>query len=463
MNATTSVNWSLEVVRGKAAGRAYPLRAGEVVLGNAPGNGTAIDLADQEGNAPKRMAARQAAIECSKSGVLVRDLDSPGGTFVNRQRLLAGQARPLLEGDVIQLGGVQLKLVAGANGVPRHQPPIARPPAFSKPFTLQSGAVCRSCDDLLVISAQRWVELRDELTSGRLAAHLASIGRTDLAPSADAPGSPDERLDAWIASLPTSKPSVPELDVHPSTLVVRAIPGGGTTRTKLRLINAGYRLLRARAKVEPPSASWLKVVDGREIVASEGADLAVDLTIPDRLDSPLTATLVIDGNGGTRRVPVRLESAAATDAIPDAPEFVPRSIQFNLREHLTPFPLRRRLIVAVVAAAGLRLVVGLIGSMLGLSAPLAPAALLGVVTGAILGARFALHRQSPRDLPTASFAGGFAGVLLASGYIAACRSVESLLGSWGGSLVVVTILWAAIGAALAVLSGWIAPAREVQR
>ena len=74
-------------------------------------NGQAgLDLRDQEGSSPRRMAPRHASVENTGHDITIRDLDSPGGTFVNQQRLLSGQARKLKAGDVIQLGGVQLKL-----------------------------------------------------------------------------------------------------------------------------------------------------------------------------------------------------------------------------------------------------------------------------------------------------------------------------------------------------------------
>src|SRR5437016_4137755 len=104
--------WTLEVVKGRQAGRSYALRGAETILGNALAGRPGIDLADQEGDSPRRMAAQQAAIASTPAGLALRDLDSPGGTFVNRQRVLPGQALPLRPGDVIQLGGVQLRVVA---------------------------------------------------------------------------------------------------------------------------------------------------------------------------------------------------------------------------------------------------------------------------------------------------------------------------------------------------------------
>src|SRR4051794_25077897 len=103
---TASDTWALEIVRGPDAGRRYTLGAGAVVLGNALNGEPGIDLSDQERASPRRMAARQAKVEVTYGSVTLRDLDSPGGTFVNRQRVLPGEGRPLHVGDVIQLGGV---------------------------------------------------------------------------------------------------------------------------------------------------------------------------------------------------------------------------------------------------------------------------------------------------------------------------------------------------------------------
>ena len=87
--------WALEVVRGREPGRVFPLGGGEVVLGNESGARGVLDLADQEGTSPRKMAGRHAALECSAGGLALRDLESPGGTFVNRKRVLPGRAEPL--------------------------------------------------------------------------------------------------------------------------------------------------------------------------------------------------------------------------------------------------------------------------------------------------------------------------------------------------------------------------------
>ena len=151
-----------------------------------------FDLADQESDSPRRMAGRHACITAAGDALSIRDLESPGGTFVNRQRLLAGQARPLQPGDLIQLGGVQLEVKREGQGS-KHRPcgqpsrsPCPRsnhgPQRLSIPFTIPGGSTCKTWDDFLILAAQRWALVRDELTSGRLAEHLRRIGRTDLVP-----------------------------------------------------------------------------------------------------------------------------------------------------------------------------------------------------------------------------------------------------------------------------------------
>ena len=89
----TSVNgWSLEVVRGRDAGRSIALGRGEVVWATR-------STASRGSTWPIRRATRPGGWRRGRRagslgrGLELRDLDSPGGTFVNRQRLLPGQAR----------------------------------------------------------------------------------------------------------------------------------------------------------------------------------------------------------------------------------------------------------------------------------------------------------------------------------------------------------------------------------
>ena len=244
--------WLLEIVRGRDIGRTFALDPGETVVGNALNGQRGLDLLDQEGNSPRRMAARHATFACSGLDLSIQDLESPGGTFVNQQRLLAGRPRILAPGDVIQLGAVQLKVkqlavgaeTAGAPGPakasstgvsdPRaaasgpakasptggSQPVKANPTGVSDqamssasgvggrlptPFSMANGAQCRNWDDFLILSAQNWSQLRDELVSGRLVEYLRRIGRPQLIPHSAADRSPDDRLDEWLARIPAAQ------------------------------------------------------------------------------------------------------------------------------------------------------------------------------------------------------------------------------------------------------------------
>lgn len=460
---STNNGWSLEVVRGKDVGRLFALNGGALVLGNALGAEAGIDLSEQEGNAPRRMAAKQAQLECNAGGLILRDLDSPGGTFVNRQRLLPSQARPLQPGDVIQLGGVQLKVVSGGAKAATSTEPKpgvgpAKPDALPTPFHLAAGAACRSWDDFLTVAAQRWPAMREELTSGRLAAFLVKAQRPDLIPSPQTPGTPDERLDAWLATLPTTRPSRPELDIHPATLVLRVVPGGGQTRQSLRITNTGYRLLRSTIRVEPAATSWLKVApefSRGSIVTIDETDVALEVEIPETLDRPMSATLVVDGNGGTRRVEVRLERAAAASEVPEAgPAYVPG---FDLRSAIARRSIAVRIAAGVLAGLLLRgLVVA--GALLSPATPLRGVLIVMALAGAAVAAVLGRVRGENRDLFPAGFAGAVGGALAAAVMVAATEALEPRVIT--SAPVFACLFSAALGAVLAGASAWLVPVQK---
>jgi hypothetical protein len=485
--------WSLEVVRGKEAGRVYALPRGQTVLGNALNGAPGLDLAHQEGSSPRRMDARQAVLDWTGASLTLRDLDSLGGTFVNRQRLLPGQALALKAGDVIQLAGVQLRVVtqaaprrSAAEAAPPPVPASARPssvpPAPAPPpaptsrvpgqlpvvFRLATGQVCRTWDDFLTVSAQRWPALREELTSGRLEAYLRSIQRPELAPAQHAPGTADERLDAWLGTLPASKPSRPELEVHPQHLSVRAVAGGGLTRHSLRITNTGYRLLRSTARVEPPGTSWVRLApefSKGPFVTLERTDLPVEVEIPESLAAPRAAELVVEGNGGTRRVEIRLEPPGAGAEWPEPGLSASSRIEPGFVAALARLPIPARLALGGAGGLALRVLIVLAGMIVGgrgsagaATPRLQGAAVLLAALGGCAAAGFALRRGEPRDVPPAAFAGAFAGVLCAALLVAACRAVEPLLGSGlASSPLAVSLLWAILGTGLGGLSVWLIP------
>lgn len=446
--------WSLEVVRGAEIGRRLALPAGETVAGNALKGAAGLDLSGQE-SGPRRMAPRQARFQCKADALTLLDLGSPGGTFVNRERLAPFQPRALRPGDVIQMAGVQLRVERGtgppaaSTAAPPARPPTA--PAAGFRFRLKSGTVCRSWDDFLTISAQDWAGLRDELVSGRLAAFLASTGRPTLAPDPNAHGSPDERLDAWLATVPSSRTPAPELEVHPDQLAV-AFTAGGTTRRTLTVTNTGYRLLKTTARIEPAGTAWLRLVDAT-LVTVDRSPLSVEILMPESLPVARTASLVLESNGGQRRVAITLEPRTESDAPPsEGAGPSPLDVSF-LGDRLRGVSPPARLIAG--AAAGLlgRGAIALASGAIGGSGPsprLLGPALLSAALGMILGTALMRRRGTWTDLPAGAVAGGVAGVLDAAVFVAACRAVESALGIGAGALALLT--WGLIGAAIGGLS-----------
>jgi hypothetical protein len=100
----------LVVLRGQRINVEFPLYEGHNFIGRADEKPVDIDLEDQE--PPDRIwSSRQHAVITFEEGKLViEDLNSANGTFVNRSRIHPGQKRPLKISDIIQIGTVQLKV-----------------------------------------------------------------------------------------------------------------------------------------------------------------------------------------------------------------------------------------------------------------------------------------------------------------------------------------------------------------
>ncbi len=102
----------LVVIRGQKINIEYPIYEGQNFIGRSDEKPVDVDLDDQE--PPDRVwASRQHALVNFENGNLsIEDLNSANGTYVNRQRVYPGQARPLAVNDIIQVGTVQLKVKA---------------------------------------------------------------------------------------------------------------------------------------------------------------------------------------------------------------------------------------------------------------------------------------------------------------------------------------------------------------
>lgn len=102
--------WQLLVIDGGDEGRFFPLvEEGAVTLGSSRKN-TDICLHDLY------VARVHCEVECLAGRVLVKDLESPGGTFVNGKKVVETELR---SGDVLRIGNSHLRLTpleAGTNG-----------------------------------------------------------------------------------------------------------------------------------------------------------------------------------------------------------------------------------------------------------------------------------------------------------------------------------------------------------
>jgi hypothetical protein len=454
-------SWSLEVVRGANVGRRFALERGETILGNAPNGSPSINLADQEGNAPRRMAARQAKIELRNGNPVVADLESPGGTFVNRQRVLPGKGRPLELDDVIQLGSVQLRVVSAGQTAAKPAPTTdpTRPFVIILPF----GSTCRSWDDFLAVSAQKWNELRQELVSGRLAGMLASQGLSAFAPDPNAPGTPDDRLDAWLGSLPSTKSAAPELAIHPKVLNVRASSEGSTTERTITITNAGYRILRGAVTVEPAGMTWVRVEPTAPFAVVDELHLRVQVTTPSVVTETLAATLAIATNGGNGKVLMTLERPGEVASSFHVASFTKAQTGRNFIDALAAISATKRPVFGFLSFAAIGLILLVLGKVWpgqeGAVGPeMTPTALLFAILGAVAGGVLAGRRGTTADVPAGTGSGAVAGVITAALVVAFGRSVASVAGLGIEGV----IAWGVLGAALAELTLAVVPHRNAK-
>src|SRR5947209_8079186 len=108
----------LTVIAGPDQGKSFPVTGtGPVVIGR--GHKTATQLADAH------VSRVHCEVKLEGGKVLVADLDSAGGTFVNGARV---RQQPLQPGDVIQVGHTRLRLEkeGAAPEQPRRQTGVVR-------------------------------------------------------------------------------------------------------------------------------------------------------------------------------------------------------------------------------------------------------------------------------------------------------------------------------------------------
>jgi hypothetical protein len=107
----------LEVVRGEKLGATFPVLEGRNIVGRMVNCPVDIDLTGQE--PPERVwtSRQHACVIFDGKAVVLEDMNSLNGTFVNRQRVFPGQQRVLQPNDVVQIGTVQLRMLVSAETV----------------------------------------------------------------------------------------------------------------------------------------------------------------------------------------------------------------------------------------------------------------------------------------------------------------------------------------------------------
>jgi hypothetical protein len=109
--ASDGVKARLVVVRGAKVGSEYPVFDGRNVIGRADEMPVEIDLEFQESRDRIWSSRQHAVITCEDGSLVIEDLNSSNGTYVNRSRVPPGKKQVLKENDIIQIGEVQLKVL----------------------------------------------------------------------------------------------------------------------------------------------------------------------------------------------------------------------------------------------------------------------------------------------------------------------------------------------------------------
>lgn len=108
----------LEIVAGPRAGSKYPLEAAALTVGRSP----SASVAFPEDNF---LSGTHCSFQAASEGVLLRDLNSTNGTFLNGERITQFQLRP---GDLITAGAITMRIVVE----PERRPSAPAPPATAK-------------------------------------------------------------------------------------------------------------------------------------------------------------------------------------------------------------------------------------------------------------------------------------------------------------------------------------------
>lgn len=188
---------------------------------------------------------------------------------------------------------------------------------FLAPFVFPSGFSCNTYDEFAEGCQSHWDTAVEMLHQGTLKTFFSGLGRLDLAAAAqEAAAFPDREraLDLFLSRLPTTRFSLPKLDVQPKLINLGTLAIGHVAQFDLHLENQGDRLIFGSITTNVP---WLSVTANAppESEARNAARLFQfrdGATIPIQVKGqhfraqlkPLEGTITIESNAGTFKLKV---------------------------------------------------------------------------------------------------------------------------------------------------------------
>jgi hypothetical protein len=101
----------LVVVRGERINAVFPILEGKNYVGRCADRPVDIDLDGQEPVERTWTSRHHAVLTWDRGMLVIEDLNSLNGTFVNRARIHPGHRQALHPGDVVQIGTVQMRVL----------------------------------------------------------------------------------------------------------------------------------------------------------------------------------------------------------------------------------------------------------------------------------------------------------------------------------------------------------------
>jgi hypothetical protein len=239
----------------------------------------------------------------------------------------------------------------------------------------------------------------------------------------------------------------------------------------LRITNVGFRLLRSRARVEPPDARWVRVLppfDAGDFLTIDETELPLEIEIPEGLGRTHDAEIVLEWNGGIRRVPVSVGAPKQPMVVPDffeaSPGLAGAGLVRPLADTIRTVPAPARVVAGIAVALAVRSAI-FAASLLPVGATAVGPSLTAIAifcagVGSVLGLATGWRKSNnAQDAAMSAIAAALAGILAAALLHAFVRTIEAPIGSGNLSTVTVGLVWAALGCAVAGLTVLIVPYR----